>query len=63
MSLAIKPTRDEKRNHWDAASLAAYVAERNNAASTRILGDQNAKKLLRIENTKRFNPHRWMKGN
>lgn len=64
MPQSIKPTQTELRNSWDETSLNAYVAERNQAAATRIFGDPNEKgrkRPMKVENVRGFSPHRWGK--
>ena len=50
------PTADERRNGWDAASLAAYLAERERAQADAVLRRPPAKPTVV---NGRYNPLRW----
>jgi hypothetical protein len=55
----IEPTEAERRNGWDADSLARYVAERNQANAAIINHDPEARPKARptVANSK-YSPHR-----
>lgn len=59
----IEPTEAEKKNGWTAEALTKYYAEREKAAAIRVFGDPGTKKrkLLRVQNTKKFRPLYWGK--
>lgn len=61
MPRSIEPTKIERENGWDEYRLAEYIASRDQAAGLRIFGELNSKDV-RVENVRRFNPHRWQRG-
>ncbi len=52
-----EPTEDEKRNGWDAAALAKYLAGREKAQSQAL--DIDSRRKRPSEQNHKFNPHRW----
>ena len=59
----IEPSEAEKRNGWTTEALSKYYADREKAAAIRIWGDPADKKrrILKVQNVKKFNPLRWGK--
>ena len=58
----IEPTKEEKKAGWTADTLSEYIRQREKAAVIRVFGpDDKKRKVLRVQNTKKFRPLYWGK--